>query len=141
MTFAPLIETQTDLERAWRALMNPLGWTRTSTWLMLVGPDSVPLPSLTEIEDCAGPPPEDGADQLGSMLGRLRAEALPEGSRVAFLRSRPGSGRADDEDRAWAGMLYAAARVAGLPAEVVHLATDVDVLALPMDEAALPVGT
>ncbi|MDN4160025.1 hypothetical protein [Nocardioides abyssi] len=141
MTFAPVIETQTDVERTWRTLMQPLGWSRTSTWLMLIGPDSRPLPQLTEIEDCDSPPPEDGATQLGSLLAQLQAQVMPEGMRVAFLRSRPGSHRADDLDRAWAEMLYAAARVAGVAAEVVHLATDVDVLALPMDEAALPVTT
>ncbi|MDN4171487.1 hypothetical protein QWY28_00875 [Nocardioides sp. SOB77] len=140
MTYAPVIETQTDVERAWRTLMRPLGWTRTSTWLMFVGPDRRPFPPLTEIDDCAGPPPGDIARQLGALLAHLRADSLP-GVRVAFLRSRPGLGGIEDDDRAWAAALYAAARTAGMPAEVVHLATDEDVVAVPMDEAALPVTT
>ncbi|WKN49334.1 hypothetical protein [Nocardioides sp. Arc9.136] len=140
MTYAPVIVTQADVEQAWRSLMRPLGWTRTSTWLMLVGPDDRPLPHLTEIEDCGGPPPPGGADRLGELLAGLVRGALPPGVRVAFLRSRPGAGLADDDDRAWARTLLAAAQVAGLRSEVVHLATDVDVLPLPVDEPALPAG-
>lgn len=139
-TYAPLIETQTDLERAWRTLLSPLGFSRTSTWLMFIGPDGRPLPSLTEIEDCDGPPPPDGAEQMGGLLGHLR-DGLPDGMRVAFLRSRPGPGLPDAHDRAWAAMLHDAIRCAGFPAEVVHLATGSDVRPLPLDEAATPVTT
>lgn len=138
MTFAPTIVTQSDVELAWRTLMQPLGWSRSSTWLMLIGPDGVPLPQLTEIEDCAGPPPTEIEESLGGLLARLREELLPDGSRVAFLRSRPGRGGAGQLDRTWARALYAAARRARLPAEVVHLATDDDVLALPVDDVLLP---
>ncbi|MCR6030396.1 hypothetical protein GGQ22_02950 [Nocardioides sp. zg-579] len=141
MTFAPVIETQTDVERAWRALMRPLGWTRASTWLMFVGPDGRPFAHLTEIDDCEGPPPADVAAQLGRLLGHLRDGPLPAGVRVAFLRSRPGVHGIEDDDRAWAATLYAAARTAGMPAEVVHLATDEDVVAVPMEEATLPATT
>jgi len=56
------------------------------------------------------------------------------GSRFAFLRSRPGGGRPNAEDRAWARALYEAGRRAGAALEVVHLANDHDVCPLPMDD-------
>ncbi|WP_435747740.1 hypothetical protein [Nocardioides sp. SYSU DS0663] len=138
MTFAPLIRTQSDLVRAWRALMQPLGWTRTSTWLMFIGPDDRPLGHLTEIDDCAGLPREGTAASFGTFLEGLTGDLLPVGSRVAFLRSRPGRGGPDAEDLAWARELYAATRAARLPVEVVYLATDDHVVAVPLDDAGLP---
>lgn len=137
MTFAPLIRTQSDLERAWRALMQPLGWSRTSTWLMVIGPDGKPLPHLTEIEDCVGQPPPGAAQFLADLLDRLGEGVLPTGSRIAFLRSRPGRGGPDRDDRAWVRTLLVATRTARLPAEVVHLATDEQVLPVPMDDVGL----
>ena len=57
-----------------------------------------------------------------------------ESVRFAFLRSRPGGGGVTAEDRTWAGFLYDAARLAGVPVEVVHRASDHDLVPVPFDE-------
>jgi hypothetical protein len=65
-------------------------------------------------------------------------DELVPGGRVACLPSRPGRAAVTDDDRAWASGLYDACRRAGLPAEVVHLATDEELFPLPLDELSLP---
>ena len=68
------------------------------------------------------------------MVGGLAREFVP-GGRVAFLRSRPGGPGLTVEDRAWAEALYVAGRAAGVPVEVVHRASDHDLVPVPMDES------
>ena len=53
---------------------------------------------------------------------------------MAFLRSRPGGPAVSAADRAFARTLYEVGRVSDVPVEVVHLACDVDIVALPMDD-------
>lgn len=137
MTFTPTIRTQSDLERVWRTLMEPLGFGGHSVWLMLVDTDDHPVPSLTEIEDSEELPQPEQLDGLGETLAVLVASLVP-GGRVAFLLTRPGRDGITGRDREWAAALYATAAAAGVAAEVVHLANDVTVLPLPMDEVALP---
>jgi hypothetical protein len=133
--FRPTIRTQADLEEAWRHLMGPWGYGGASTWLMLVLDDEV-IPHLTEIAECEDPPEPEGIDGLADILRMLDEEIAP-GARVAFLRSRPGADVVTDTDRAWASGLYDAARRAGVPAEVVHLATRGSVRAIPPDDLEL----
>jgi hypothetical protein len=127
------IRSQAELESAWRTLLQPLGFDRSTLWMMLIGPDDRPLPRVVEIEDADEPPTDETMAGFAHLLEHLREELLPEG-RFAFLRSRPGAGGITSDDRAWATALYAAARRAGVPIEVVHRANDVDVLPLPLDE-------
>lgn len=135
--FRPIIRTQADLELAWRQLMSPLGFGRHSIWMMLVDTDDRPVPQITEIEDADEPPTPEQTETMSGFFGRLVTDVCP-GARLAFLRSRPGGGGANADDRAWAQSLYDAARLAGVPIEVVHLATDHDVVAIPLDD--LPVA-
>lgn len=135
--FRPTITTQADLERLWRVLMRPLGFTETSLWAMLVDADGRPVPTLTEITELADLPDPGETRSMAAFLGDLLAEHGP-GGRVALLRTRPGRGRARPEDLAWAAALHAALDAAGVPAHVVHLATDDQVLPMPLD--ALPVS-
>ena len=137
MTYAPVIQTQADLEEVWRTLMSPLGFGGHSVWLMFIGADDRPVPQLTQIEDAETPPDGQVLDGLAQVLGSVVEELVP-GGRVACLRSRPGSAAVTADDRAWASGLYDACRRAGLPAEVVHLATDVELLPLPLDELPVP---
>jgi hypothetical protein len=131
--YAPVIRTQADLEQAWRHLMEPLGFSRHSLWLMFLQPDGTPLPQLTEVEDCDHPPTAEEEAAFAQLIGRLGRE-MRGGERIVFLRSRPGRGGAGPDDLAWARCLYAACRVADVPTEVVHLATDDMLVPLPMDE-------
>jgi hypothetical protein len=126
--FEPVLTTQTQVEDAWRELMGPWSFGRHSVWMMLVVDDR-PLPQLTEISECEDPPDASGLAEILLMLDR---EVAP-GVHVAFLRSRPGKGTITDTDRAWARSLYAAARRAGVPCEVVHLATRGDIRPIPAD--------
>jgi len=127
--FRPSVETQADLERMWRRLMRPLGFSGCSLWMVVVeGHRALPqVMEFTELPD--SPDPEDT-----EAMARFLAQLSSPGTRFAFLRSRPGGGRASAGDRAWAAALYDAARRSGAVLEVVHLAHDHDVLPLPMDE-------
>ena len=129
--YEPVLATQTDLEHAWRELMGPWSYGRHSIWMMLVVDDR-PLPQLTEIDEAEDPPDPEHVDGLAEVLRMLDREVAP-GMRVAFLRSRPGKDVVTDTDRAWAGSLYAAARRAAVPCEVVHLATRGAIRPLPAD--------
>lgn len=133
MPFRPLIRSQTDLEHAWRQVIGPLGFSGHSVWMMLVDGDDRPIPRVTEIEGAVNPPEPEEVDGLAELMRRLRADVAPR-ARFAFLRSRPGGGDIDPRDRGWARALYEAARLAHVPIEVVHLATDHTVVPIPMDD-------
>jgi hypothetical protein len=130
----PIIHTQADLEDAWRNLMEPLGFARRTLWLMFVDPDDRLLPQVVEIHDL--PPVLDAEDRLG--LQRLLEESAGSGLRPAFLITLPGAGFPTVEDRRCAGQLVEACRAAGVVAEVVHVATDTELVPVPMDDLPLP---
>lgn len=129
--FDPVLTTQAQLEDAWRELMGPWSFGRHSVWMLFICDDR-PLRQLTEIADIADPPDSAMLDGLARNLEAVEREVAP-GMRVAFLRSRPGRDTITDNDRAWARSLYAAARRAGMPCEVVHLATRGVIRPIPAD--------
>ena len=131
--FRPVIRNQSDLQAAWRHLMEPLGFGGHSIWFMLIGRDGVPLPQLTEVTDCREPVDPQDTEGLAEILTTIMRDHDPEG-RWAFLRSRPGRGGADEHDRAWAGVLYATCRERGIAHDVVFLATDQTVSPIPLDD-------
>lgn len=130
--FRPTVRTQADLEHTWRHLMEPLGFSRRSVWMMLLDDDDRPRPGLTEIEGCERPPEPDLLAGFADLARTLLDDVAPRG-RWAFLLTRPGGAGVTDTDRAWAHGLVTACRAAGVPTEVVHLATDVDLVPLPYD--------
>jgi hypothetical protein len=127
--FAPMLRTQADVEQMWRRLMTPLGFTRCSLWMVAIQDDR-PVPRLLEIAVTELAPEDGDAEALAGLLMHVAGKR----NRFAFLRSRPGSGRPDAADRAWARELYAAGRQASARLEVVHLAHDDDVYPLPLDD-------
>ena len=133
--FDPVLTTQSQLEDAWQELMGPWSFSGHSVWMMLVVDDR-PLPHLTEIAETEDPPEVADTDGLAELLLMLDREVAP-GMRVAFLRSRPGKDIVTDTDRAWATSLYASARRAGVPCEVVHLATRGAIRPIPADVVGL----
>jgi hypothetical protein len=139
-TFRPTLRTQADLEQTWRRLMEPLGFSGSSIWMLLVGPDDRPFPQITQIEECDAPPTPDQLAGFAEMVRDLLGDVAPPGGRWAFLRSRPGGPGVTDLDRAWARALLDACRDRDVPTEVMHLATDVDVVPLPYDELAQAPG-
>jgi len=86
--YRPVVSTQADLERMWRRLMKPLGFSGCSLWMVLVEDDR-PIPKVMEIADMPDAPEDGDADALAGFLAHLAAP----GTRCAFLLSRPGAGR------------------------------------------------
>lgn len=128
------ITNQADLELVWRCLMEPLGFSRTSLWIVFIHPDGRPHKTLIEVPVPPGmgaPDPE--APELQDLLEEWSTLHVPD-ARVAFLRTRPGCGGLDGTDRSWAAALYAAAHLAGVPCEVVHAANDDRLVPVPLDE-------
>ena len=130
--YRPLIHTQADLQEVWRHLIRPLGFSRRSVWLLLIGGDDRPTPLVTEVRDLPEIVEGEATDGLAEMLSGL-LDVEPSG-RWALLLSRPGAGGSSEADRAWAAALYDACRRHGVPHEVVHLATDETILPIPLDE-------
>jgi hypothetical protein len=127
--FHPVVTTQADIEQMWRRLMSPLGFSSCSLWLVVIAGEQ-PVPQILEIVELGDPPVDDEIDDYARFLERLTGS----GSRFAFLRSRPGGGLPNAEDRSWARALYLAGRRAGAALEVVHLAHDHDVFPLALDD-------
>jgi hypothetical protein len=127
--FRPVLRTQADVERMWRRLMTPLGFAGCSLWMVVIEGDR-PVPQVMEIAELPREPEEDDTHALARLLEHLAGG----GTRLAFLRSRPGGGRPDASDRAWARALYDAGRSAGARLEVVHLAHDHDIYPLAVDD-------
>ena len=125
----PVLRSQADVEQMWRRLMTPLGFSRCSLWVVAIQDDR-PIPRVLEIALTELAPEDGDAESLGGLLRHVAGDR----NRFAFLRSRPGSGRPDASDRAWARELYAAGRQASARLEVVHLAHDHDVYPLPLDD-------
>lgn len=137
MTYRPVIHTQSDLEDMWRFLMQPLGFGSESLWFVYIAANGALLPHVTQVEQMpASPDPEQVANFVDCLHEVVTHEG-EDGERVAFLRSRPGRGGPTARDRAWAAALVMACRDIGLPCEVVHLATDRDVMPLPEEDLVL----
>ncbi len=132
--YRPTVRTQADLEQVWRDLMHPLGFAGASIWMLRLEPDGRAVPRLLEIAEAELAPDEPEA--FAALLEDL--DSADPGGSYAFLRSRPGGSGVTDDDRAWAGFLHTAGRLGGVRLEVVHLATDTDVVPLPLDEIGLP---
>ncbi|MEX0428825.1 hypothetical protein AB3X52_14455 [Nocardioides sp. DS6] len=130
--FTPVLHSQSDVEAAWRRLIQPLGWSSRRLWLMLIGADDRPVPRLLEVTEMPDGLDPDAAAQVAHFLDRVLDECLP-GGRLALLLCRPGAGFPTAADRSAAGMLYDACRERGVPMEVIHLATDVAIMPLPAD--------
>lgn len=137
MTFHAQIRTQSDLEQAWRTLMGPLGFGGHSVWLIMLEPDGTTTPMIMEITESDEPIDEAMQANLAEFLRLATTEIVPDG-RVAFLRTRPGRDGLSAADRAWAQVLYAACHLAEVRHEVVHVANDVMLQPLPLDD--LPTG-
>ncbi len=127
--FQPVLRTQSDVEQMWRRLMVPLGFETCSLWMVVVEGD-VPVPRIVELVELTPAPEEGFVEAIAVVLEGL----ADDDTRFAFLRTRPGGGRPDPADRAWARALYDAGRLAGARLEVVHLAHDHVVYPLAVDD-------
>jgi hypothetical protein len=133
-TFRPIIHGQADLEDVWRTLMEPLGFSDRSLWLMFIDTDDRPMPQLTQIEEL--PLVLGEVELLG--LQQLLAHFSDTGLRPAFLLSRPGAGGLTADDRRCAAQVLDTCRAANIGVEVMHVATDTVLAPVPMDDLPLP---
>ncbi len=129
------VRTQADLEQLWRDLMEPLGFSTGALWVLAIDGDNRPTRVLIEIRDEEMEPTAEEIARLGGILAHLRRD-VPDGSRWAFLRCRPGRGGASSADRELISALVAGCRQAGVETDVVHLATDDTLVPMPFDELA-----
>ena len=127
--FRPLLTTQAELETMWRRLMSPLGFHAHTLWMVVVQDDR-PIPHLLEIVEASEAPVDEDVEAFAGVLAPL---ARPD-TRFAFLRSRPGGGSPDGDDRAWSRALHDAGRRSGARIDVVHVAHDHDVLPIALDD-------
>ena len=133
--FQRVLSTQADVANFWTKLRRPVVLTGHDLWFVLLGPDARPLPF---VEDLRGLPIEadrEIARRLVAMWGRARAKHVSVES-VAVLLSRPGLVAVQESDRAWARVLTDEAAAAGLPMEVIHVASHRGIRPLPLDEVA-----
>ena len=134
----PAVRTQSDLDALWRTLMGPLGFGYPRLYVVFIPPDGRCIPHVTEVGDLPDLP---DALMLANLLGicaSLLDRTLPTGSRVAFLRARPGRRGISPADRAWGAALLAAADHAFVPVWPVHLANDHELRVLTPDDLAEP---
>lgn len=127
----PTISSQADLCAAWEHLTGARGFERRSLWLMLVAPDGTPVPRVLEIDDLPELPDDLLLDRLTEMCEHLLDE---DGTRIAFLLSRPGRDGISAGDRRWGRALVAATRRAGMDVLPMHRANDAGVLPLAPDD-------
>lgn len=126
------VHTHTDLERFWRERMEPLGFARRALWIAFLAEDGWVSPQLVEIDELPCIPEPGECAGLVHLMSHLREDM--EVRRFAFLLVRPGRNGAGHDDRTWAAALHAAARDARVRCEPVHLATDVTLVPIPLDD-------
>lgn len=131
--FDATVHSQADLEQLWRRLMEPLGFSGHTLWMLVIGADGRVLGEIVQITDMPAEPRPGELDPLPAFLGHLGVDP-GSGMRVAFLFSRPGGGVTGRRERAWARALVAAARRAGVPCETVHVANDERLAPVPPDD-------
>lgn len=133
------VETQRDVCRLWQLLMRPLGFSHGSLWVVCIAPDGRPVPGIAEISDADEVPSQVQVDNLYATFSRAFADA-GDGSRLAFLISRPGVAPVGRHDARFGRALVDGARRNGVRIEMVHLATDTAIVPLTPDDlvAAAP---
>lgn len=126
------IRTQADLHELWRTLVRPLGWHRRELWFFVIDGDDQPVRQIHQVVDL----PADLDEQMTTNLAHVLAGVMDlfPGGRVALLWCRPGSGQVTEADRRNTARAYAALGRAGVLTDVMHLATDDDIVPLPLDE-------
>jgi hypothetical protein len=129
------IRNQSDVQRMWELLMQPLGFRATSVWVTFIGADDRPTRFLIQITESDQLPEPQEVANLFDALEQVAAEE-GEGTSVAFLVSRPGRDGVNAFDRDLASRLMTGARASGVACHPVHVANDVAVWAVTPDDLA-----
>jgi hypothetical protein len=116
------VQSAADLRQRWRALMGPLGFGQRLLWICFVGPDRCMIKAFSQVP-------------LGSGANAVLAESVvsglqdvlpdfPEGTTVALLLTRPGTGPISQLDRQWSTLLTDLAAEFGVALEPIFRAND-----------------
>ena len=128
----PPVHSQADLEALWRDFMGPLGFSRTTLWIVFLEADGTLLPTVLPIEDIPSRP-TDALDGLTEVCRGL----TPAGGSVAFLLTRPGPDEPiTPAERAWTRALGLVGQRVGATVWPVHRANDDALRACTPDDLA-----
>jgi hypothetical protein len=129
------IRSQSDVQRMWELLMQPLGFRATSLWVTFVGSDDRPTRFLIEISESEHLP---GPREVANLFDVLRQviDEDPDELSVAFLITRPGRDGTRTFDRELSARLLAGSRTARIAIHPIHVADDVAVRAITPDDLA-----
>ena len=126
------IRTQADLERHWRMLMGPLGFSERLIWMQLLDRDGRCTPLITQIGELPRLPTGQDEDGLTQILEHF----ADDDASMVFLLTRPGRRGMSASDLAWARMVRNAARRAGMKVWPVHRANDDELVVCSPDDLA-----
>ena len=129
------IRSQSDVQRMWELLMQPLGFRSTSLWVTFVGSDDRPTRFLIEIAESEHLPDPREVANLYDVLQQVIDEDADDLS-VAFLITRPGRDGTHAFDRDLSARLLAGSRAAGIAIHPIHVADDLAVRAIAPDDLA-----
>ncbi|MBA2529495.1 MAG: hypothetical protein H0V19_05955 [Euzebyales bacterium] len=132
----PPIRTQADLERHWRTLMGPLGFSERLLWVLLLAADGRVTPVLQQIGDLPQLPDVPMVDALMRVFRQI-CDELGNGS-VAVLLSRPGRAGITPAERTWARRLTDAAAASGVRLWPVHVANDDELAPVTPNDLTVP---
>lgn len=125
-----------DLERHWRSIKGPWGFSEPQLFCQLFAADGTLLPQIMNITDCPSEPDALLLENLFGIMTEVLADFAPGGSFAAMF-ARPGDAQCREADRVWARKITAAGAKAPIDVWPVYLATDVGVrIASPDDLAA-----
>jgi hypothetical protein len=131
----PAIRTQSDLHRAWSALMGALGFPDRRLWLLFLDAGGRPMGPLLSIDTLPDGPYDLAVEDLVTVCREI-LDGPGGGGSVAMLITRSGSDGWHVGDRAWARYLTAAAHRVGGTVWPVHRANDRELVAVPAAEVA-----
>lgn len=127
------IRTQADLERHWRLLVGPLGFSRPQLWLNVLAPGGQPTAFLTQLEDLPTEPDVQLLERVMEVNRQLLDGHAADGS-LALLLARPGPDRRTESDVIWAAALTEAAGTFDIPLRPIYLATDANIRIISPDD-------
>lgn len=132
----PPIRSLDDLDRYWRSIKGPWGFSAPQIFCTVLGPGGEVAPLVVNVGDLPDLPDPDGPRHLLDSLTQVVDEHAPGGS-TALMFARPGADVLSEADRAWARGLTDAGRRASIDVWPVFLANDIRVrIATPDDLAA-----
>jgi len=134
----PLVLSQADLHRHWRALMGELGFAQSRLYLQFFTVEGRCTPVILDITELPDLPDDDMAEALMRFCSQALEQVAEPGTRVGILYARPGGRSPRTADLAWARFVTEAAGRHGVPIFPVHVANDEELTVVSPDELVRP---